>query len=234
TTLVFGAWPCTVRFPSVALRPGAVLPLFGGLTLPWPAALPRDAVTARRADTPALHALTDRVADAVGVPRPHVVVLDERFAADSGFAGLLRRRYLRSGAPLWAVLDPAQRAALVPLEPARFGARDPSRAALTGTVACTLATMVAVFEPSADKRMQTSRNNDVVKTISVNPGQRVGEEQASTNLAEDHERGVGARTVRRRRGTHRVDVRGHAAARPAHRSARRGAGDDGRRPRCTC
>ncbi|MDG6110556.1 hypothetical protein, partial [Dactylosporangium aurantiacum] len=32
TTLVFGAWPCTVRFPSVALRPGAVLPLFGGLT----------------------------------------------------------------------------------------------------------------------------------------------------------------------------------------------------------
>ncbi|MFF5125213.1 hypothetical protein, partial [Dactylosporangium aurantiacum] len=54
TTLVFGAWPCTVRFPSVALRPGAVLPLFGGLTLPWPAALPRDAVTARRADTPAL------------------------------------------------------------------------------------------------------------------------------------------------------------------------------------
>jgi hypothetical protein len=184
-TLLCGAWLCTVRFPSVALLPGAVLLLFGGLTLPRPAAMPRDAVPVRRADAPALHALTDRVADALGVPRPHVVVLDDRFAADSGFAGFLRRRYLRIGAPLWAVLDPAQRTALVALELARFGGGDPSRAALTGTVERTLATMVAVFEPAADKRMQTSRNNDVVKMISANPGQRVGEEQASTNLAED-------------------------------------------------
>ncbi|MDG6110025.1 M48 family metallopeptidase [Dactylosporangium aurantiacum] len=184
-TLLCGAWLCTVRFPSVALLPGVVLLLFGVLTLPRPATMPRDAVAVRRADAPALHALTDRVADALGVPRPHVVVLDDRFAADSGFAGFLRRRYLRIGAPLWAVLDPAQRAALVALELARFGGGDPSRAALTGTVERTLATMVAVLEPAADKRMQTGRDNDVVKMISANPGQRVGEEQASTNLAED-------------------------------------------------
>src|SRR5689334_4256222 len=86
-TLACGAWLCTVRFPSVALLPGVVLLLFGVLTLPRPPALPRDAVAARRADMPALHALTDRVADALGVPRPHLVVLDDRFAADSGFAG---------------------------------------------------------------------------------------------------------------------------------------------------
>ncbi len=184
-TLLCGAWLCTVRFPSVALLPGAVLLLFGVLTLPRPAAMPREVVAVRRADAPALHALTDRVADALRVPRPHVVVLDDRFAADSGFAGFLRRRYLRIGAPLWAVLDPAQRTALVALELARFGGSDPSRAALTGTVERTLAMMVAVFEPAADKRMQTSRNDDVVKMISANPGQRVGEEQASTNLAED-------------------------------------------------
>jgi hypothetical protein len=184
-TLLCGAWLCTVRFPSVALLPGAVLLLFGVLTLPRPAALPRDTVTARRDEMPALHALTDRIADALDVPRPHLVVLDDRFAADSGFAGFLRRRYLRIGAPLWAVLDPAQRTALVALELARFGGVDPSRAPLTGTVERTLTTMVAALEPAADKRMQTSRNNDVVKMISANPGQRVGEEQASTNLAED-------------------------------------------------
>ncbi|WP_327002100.1 DUF4259 domain-containing protein [Dactylosporangium sp. NBC_01737] len=182
--LLGGAWLCTVRFPSVALLPGAVLVLFGVLTLPRPATLPRDAVTVRRVDAPALYALADRVADALGVSRPHVVVLDDRFAADSGFAGFLRRRYLRIGAPLWAVLDPAQRTALVALELARFGGGDPSRGALTGTVERTLATMVAVFEPAADKRMQVGRDNDVVKMISANPGQRVGEEQASTNLAE--------------------------------------------------
>jgi hypothetical protein len=33
--------------------------------------------------------------------------------------------------------------------------------------------------------MQSSRNDDVVKMMSANPGQRVGEEQAGTNLAED-------------------------------------------------
>lgn len=183
-TVLGGAWLCTVRFPSAALLPGAVLLLFGVLTLPRPATLPRDAVTVRRADAPALYALTDRVADALGVPRPHVVVLDDRFAADSGFAGFLRRRYLRIGAALWAVLDPAQRTALVALELARFGGGDPSRGALTGTVERALATMVAVFEPAADKRVQVGRDNDVVKMISANPGQRVGEEQASTNLAE--------------------------------------------------
>ena len=185
-TLLCGVWLCTVRFPSVALLPGAVLVLFGVLTLPRPATLPRDAVTARRADMPALHALVDRVAAALGVPRPHVVVLDDRFAADSGFAGLLRRRYLRIGAPLWAVLDPAQRTALVALELARFGGGDPSRAALTGTVERTLATMVAVFEPAADKLLHASREDDVTRMMAANPS-RIGQQHAQsyTNLAGD-------------------------------------------------
>jgi hypothetical protein len=183
-TLLFGAWLCTVRFPSAALLPGAVLLLFGALTLPRPAALPRDAVVVGRAEAPALHALADRVAAALGGPGPHVIAVDDRFAADSGFAGLLRRRYLRVGAPLWAVLDPAQRTALVAVELARFGVGDPSLAALTGTVDRTLATMVDIFEPGSDKRVRTGRDDDVVKMISANPGQRVGKEQASTNLVE--------------------------------------------------
>ncbi|MGI5183403.1 M48 family metallopeptidase [Dactylosporangium sp. CA-152071] len=185
-TLVFGAWLCTVRFPSVALLPGAVLVLFGVLTLPRPATLPRDVVTARRADMPALHALVDRVAAALGVPRPHLVVLDDRFAAGSGHAGLLRRRYLRIGAPLWAVLDPAQRTALVALELARFGGGDPSRAALTGTVERTLATMVTIFEPGADKLLHAGREDDVTKMMAANPT-RIGQQHAQsyTNLAGD-------------------------------------------------
>jgi hypothetical protein len=186
-TLLCGAWLCTVRFPSVALLPGAVLLLFGGLTLPRPAALPRDAVTARRADTPALHALADRVAAALGVPRPDVVALDDRFAADSGFAGLLRRRYLRIGVPLWAVLDPAQRTALVALELARFGGGDPSRAALTGTVERTLAAVVAVFAPAADQRLQASREADTTRAMAASLGGRGSQQQArsSINLGAD-------------------------------------------------
>jgi hypothetical protein len=157
------------------------------LTLPRVAALPRDAVTARRADAPALHALTDRVAAALGVPRPQVVVLDGRFAADSGFVGLLRRRYLRIGAPLWAVLDPAQRTALVALELARFGGGDPSRAALTGTVERTLTALVAVFAPAADQRLQTGRVDDTTKMMAAYPGGRGGQQnsQSSINLGGD-------------------------------------------------
>ncbi len=181
-TLLCGVWLCTVRFPSVALFPGAVLLLFGVLTLPRVAALPRDAVTVPRVDAPALHALTDRVAAALGVPRPHLVVLDGRFAADSGFAGLLRRRYLRIGVPLWAVLDPAQRTALVALELARFGGGDPSRAALTGTVERTLAAMVAVFEPAADMRLQAGREADTTRAIAASLGGRGGQQQAQSSL----------------------------------------------------
>ncbi|MEV4510060.1 M48 family metallopeptidase [Dactylosporangium sp. NPDC049525] len=184
-TLLTGAWLCTLRFPGIALLPGGVLLAFGVLTLPRPAGLPRDAVPARRAEMPALHAMTDRVAAALGVPRPHVIVLDGRFSADSGVAGLLRRRYLRIGAPLWAVLDPAQRTALVALELARFGAGDPSRAPLTGTVERSLATLVAMFEPGGDKRLHDGRDGDVVKAIAANPGQPIGKDQAYTNLAED-------------------------------------------------
>lgn len=185
-TLICGAWLCTVRFPSAALLPGAVLVIFGVLTLPRPAALPRDAVIARRADTPALHALTDRVAATLGVPPPHLVVLDDRFTADSGFAGLRRRRYLRIGAPLWAVLDPAQRTALVALELARFTPGDPSRGVLTGTVERTLATMVAVFEPAGDKLLRASREGDVTAMMAANPS-RIGQQNAQsyTNLAGD-------------------------------------------------
>jgi hypothetical protein len=187
TTLACGAWLCTVRFPSVALLPGAVLLLFGVLALPRVAALPRDAVTTRRADTPVLYALTDRVAAALGVPRLQVVALDGRFAADSGFAGLLRRRYLRIGVPLWAVLDPAQRTALVALELARFGGGDPSRAALTGTVERTLTAMVAVFEPAADQRLQTGREADTTKMMAASLGGRGVQQnsQSSINLGGD-------------------------------------------------
>lgn len=184
--LLCGAWLSTVRFPSAALLPGTVLVLFGGLTLPRPAALPRDVVTVRRADAVALYALVDRVAAALGVPAPHIVALDDRFAADAGFSGILRRRYLRIGVPLWAVLDPAQRIALVALELARFSGGDPSRAVLTGTVERTLATMVAVFEPAADKRLQASREDDVTGMMAANP-QRIGQQHAQsyTNLVGD-------------------------------------------------
>ncbi|GAA3233683.1 hypothetical protein ACFO1B_23365 [Dactylosporangium siamense] len=183
--LLCGAWLCTVRFPSAALLPGAVLLLFGVLTLPRPQALPRHAVTVRRADAVALHALVDRTAAALNVPAPHIIAMDDRFAADSGFAGLLRRRYLRIGVPLWAVLDPAQRTALVALELARFSG-DPSRTALTGTVERTLATMVTIFEPAADKRLHASREDDVTSMMAANP-QRIGQQHAQsyTNLVGD-------------------------------------------------
>ncbi len=182
--LLTGAWLCTVRFPGVALLPGALLLFVGALILPKPARLPRDTVIADRAEMLALYALADRVAAALGVPRPSVVALDDRFTAESGHAGLLRRRYLRVGAPLWAALDPERRTALVALELARFGGGDPSRSALTGTVERSLATIIAMFEPAASKRLQERREEAITKMATVNAGTWVSVEQASTNLFE--------------------------------------------------
>src|SRR5690349_6474560 len=112
--LVAGVWLCTVDFPRPALFPGRILILLAVEMRPRFGRLPKYATVLTRDEAPALYALVDRVAEAAGAPVPHVICLDEdRFNASSGAYGLRRRRVLRLGLPLWQVLAPEQRVALL-------------------------------------------------------------------------------------------------------------------------
>ncbi|WP_433604629.1 M48 family metalloprotease [Dactylosporangium sp. CA-139114] len=145
-----GAWLVVRDFPSITVLPGVVLLAFGAVLLPRPAGLPRYSTRLDRADAPHLHAFVAEVAAAVGTRCPRIIVVDDSFEADGGTTGLLRRRYLRIGVPLFAVLTPLQRTALVAHQLAHFTNGDPLRSGPAGSVDRSLTALVALFEPRRD------------------------------------------------------------------------------------
>ncbi|WP_433223180.1 M48 family metallopeptidase [Dactylosporangium sp. CS-047395] len=161
--LGFSAWMVIRDFPSFTLLPGVVLLAFGVLLLPRPPGLPRYATRLRREDAPHLFAFVDTVAGAVGVPCPALIVLDDRFDADGATTGLLRRRYLRLGVPLFAVLDPGQRTALVAHQLAHFTTGNPLRSGLAGSADLSLANLAAMFEPRSDTALRAFQDEQIVK-----------------------------------------------------------------------
>ncbi|GIG13161.1 hypothetical protein Cme02nite_14930 [Catellatospora methionotrophica] len=72
---------------------------------------PYDEITRDR--QPRLFALLDRVAQTVGAPMPHVLVLSPEWNASVAVVGFARRRVLTLGLPLWTALRPQERVALI-------------------------------------------------------------------------------------------------------------------------
>ncbi|MDG4825698.1 M48 family metalloprotease [Asanoa sp. WMMD1127] len=118
-------------FPSWWLVPGAVLlavawilrPRLGRLT-----DLDGDEIT--RDDAPHLFALLDEVATAVGTTTPPTVLVDHEVNAYTTTVGFRRRRVLCLGLPLWAVLEPQERVALLGHEFGHFVNGDGRRSML--------------------------------------------------------------------------------------------------------
>lgn len=75
--------------------------------------LPKDARVLSRADAPHLYRLLDQVAAHVGASPADVVVVDDEMNASYGTVGLRRRRVVTIGLPLWTVLEPQERVALL-------------------------------------------------------------------------------------------------------------------------
>ncbi|GAA4100593.1 M48 family metallopeptidase [Nonomuraea soli] len=91
----------------------AVVPLgLAWVMLPRPARLPEGVVLARP-KAPELYRLVDEVADALGAPRPHVIVIGEAVNASFGSYGWRRRRVLMIGYPHWLLLSPQERVAVL-------------------------------------------------------------------------------------------------------------------------
>ncbi len=102
-----------------------------------------------RTEAPALFALVERVAEEVGAPMPSLIVVDDAFNASAMAVGLRGRTLLRLGLPLWGVLEPQARVALLGHELGHFVNGDPTHSLLTQQAFRTLGQVSTILSPDA-------------------------------------------------------------------------------------
>jgi heat shock protein HtpX len=156
------AWWSLLAFPSFRLIVG--VPVLVVLVAIWPRfrALPKDATVLSRDEAPALFALVDDVAAASDAPRPHLVVLDERFAVDYRPVGLLQRRALVLGVPLWLSLTAPEQVAVLAHLFGHLLHGDPRRRALVGPIESALVRLTELLQPYRSHLLDTIRDERIV------------------------------------------------------------------------
>ncbi|WP_203922030.1 M48 family metalloprotease [Rugosimonospora africana] len=145
--VVGGAYLTVAYWPHLPAFLGLLLILVAIGLRPRLGRLDKDSEPLARQQATALFALVEKVADELGTPRPHIIVLDERFNASCSTVGLRRRHVLRLGLPLWAALPPQQRVALLGHELGHLANGDMRRGILTGIPLGTLAALDDVTRP---------------------------------------------------------------------------------------
>ncbi|MFC0526748.1 M48 family metallopeptidase [Phytohabitans kaempferiae] len=151
-----GVWLLVHDFPALTIPFGlaalglayALRPRFGRLD--------SSAEVLDRERAPALFRLVGEVAAAVGAPVPDVVAVDGAFGAYATAVGLRRTRVLCIGLPLWAVLSPQERVALVAHELGHFVSGDVRRGLLTQPALTMLGAAADLVRPVKSSMVETS------------------------------------------------------------------------------
>lgn len=133
---------------------GMVLGLFL-LALAWPLrpqlpALPKDGPLLHRAQAPELYALIDEVARVAGTGGVDVIAVDAEVNAAVTTYGMRGRRLLTLGLPLWEILTPQQRIALLGHELGHYSNGDTRHGLVVGTAYRSLTTWRYYFTPIAN------------------------------------------------------------------------------------
>jgi Zn-dependent protease with chaperone function len=118
--LILCAWPS----PLLVVIGAALLAVPLAVRPRWPKP-PKTPI--QRADFPNLFSLVDEVADELRAPRAQYVVIDEAMNASVYQAGREQKPVLTLGMPLWALLQPQERVALLAHEFAHLVNGDPAR-----------------------------------------------------------------------------------------------------------
>ncbi len=118
--------------------------------------LPKHVVPLQRADAPRLFTLLDLIASEAGTRTVDDVVLTGEVNASVSEYGLRRRRLLRLGLPLWAMLTPQERVALPGHELGHYAHGDTRRGFVVGTALRTLASWCHLLRPGASRYRRSS------------------------------------------------------------------------------
>lgn len=147
------------HFPNiVTVLPGVGLIGLAVLLRPRLGRFTGDYNAVTRAEAPTLFALVERVAAHLGAPVPSIITVSAEFNAAAAVYGLRRRTVLQLGMPLWGVLGPQQRVALLGHELGHFVNGDPTRRLLTQPAFRTLGALASVFAPEGMRgRTMTER-----------------------------------------------------------------------------
>lgn len=110
--------------------------------------LPDDKPVLRRADAPELYALIDEVAQVAGTRGVDAVVVGAELNAGVRTYSVRGRRLLMLGLPLWEILTPQQRIALLGHELGHYGNGDTRHGLVLGTAFRSLAAWRYYFSPT--------------------------------------------------------------------------------------
>ncbi|MEU8947780.1 M48 family metallopeptidase [Streptomyces sp. NPDC048489] len=135
---VAGVWCVVAGWGAAAVVAGLVLLVVAWALAPRVGRLPDDRPVLFRADAPELFALVDEVARSLGTRSVHAIVVDGSINASVTTYGLRGRRLLALGMPLWEVLTPAERIALLGHELAHYANGDTRNGLVVGTAVRTL------------------------------------------------------------------------------------------------
>jgi Zn-dependent protease with chaperone function len=118
----------------------------GWLSLPRPMRIPKERLAQK--DFPVLHAFVNEVAAGLGGAPIGQIIVDENFNASFAVAGWRREPVLHLGLPLWIILSPQERVALVAHEVAHGVNGDSTRGFIVGTALQALGEWIALFRGS--------------------------------------------------------------------------------------
>ncbi|MEU3981269.1 M48 family metallopeptidase [Streptomyces sp. NPDC026672] len=149
-TLAFavgGVWCVVAAWGGLGMVAGLVFLVLACVLAPRVRRLPDDRPVLFRADAPELFALVDEVARTVGTRSVHAIAVDGSINAGVMTYGVRGRRLLVLGLPLWEVLTPGERIALLGHELAHYANGDTRNGLVVGTAVRTLSLWHHTLQP---------------------------------------------------------------------------------------
>ncbi|MGI5359421.1 M48 family metallopeptidase [Streptomyces sp. CA-252508] len=146
-----GTWFLVTGWGRPLMAVGVFLLALAWTLRPRPYRLPEDGTPVlARADAPELYALIDEVAGVVGSRGADLVVVDGGVNASVTTRGVRGRRVLTLGLPLWEILTPQQRIALLGHEFGHYSNGDARHDRVLATACRSLTTWRYYFAPTPD------------------------------------------------------------------------------------
>ncbi|MEW2130135.1 M48 family metallopeptidase [Streptomyces sp. NPDC005435] len=144
---VGGVWCVVAGWGGAGVVAGLVLLVLAWALAPRVSRLPDDRPVLFRADAPELFALVDEVAQTVGTRSVHAIAVEGSTNAYVRTYGVRGRRLLTLGMPLWEVLTPEERIALLGHELGHYANGDTRNTLVVGTALRTLSLWYGTLQP---------------------------------------------------------------------------------------